>query len=463
MSKRIYLFLVVVMFALQAMALSTTDFESNNYIQAWGRLKLVTTPNSGGNKVQLADKNGNAVQLRGWSTHTHSSVAFFDNKNDFEGMKRLGANVVRLTCYIASEKSIDATVWNDQKVWLQNAITWNNELGLYVIVDYHVLNPGNPNDYLIGANDSIVYEKAETFFADISTFVKENNYNHVLYEICNEPNTKSDGNGGEINVTWQDIKEYADVILPIIAENDPNAVVIIGTPSWSFHLEDANRDRFEHETLQIMYTFHFYACSHTTLSNTNGHFSDTILCSIPVFATEWNNTNNTGRGECPASTIADTFLARCNYGQNQRISWTAWSWSEVVDEQGEPRTSSTWKNGTSPDGSDYTVENLSPTGLMIYEELQQNHINYDGLNEVKSTVSATFSIYPNPTKDGNFQVTLPTGETALLTVENLQGQTVYSTTIVNGVAFINAKLTEGIYLVSICMKNSAKTQKLVVK
>ena len=103
MKKKLLFFLVAVMSGLQAMALSTTNYMGNNYIEAWGQLKLVATPNSGTSLVQLADKNGKAVQLRGWATHGYqwgSVRPFFDEKSDIQAMKNLGANVVRLTCYV---------------------------------------------------------------------------------------------------------------------------------------------------------------------------------------------------------------------------------------------------------------------------------------------------------------------------------------------------------------------------
>ncbi len=465
MKKRVLLLLAVAMSALQAMALSTTDFESNNYIQAWGQLKLVTTPNSRENKVQLADKNGKAVQLRGWSTHGYqwpTARVFFDKEDDFNGMKLLGANVVRLACYVSTEENsqLTASAWNNTKTWVKNAITWCEKLGLYAIVDYHVLKPGNPSQYLLAANNNKIREKAETFFADISTFVKENGYHHVLYEICNEPNP---------NISWTVISNYTQVIFPIIAENDPHAVVIVGTPNWCQYLDRAERNKLTHETLQIMYTFHYYACSHYGFLNSQ--FTDETLESIPVFATEWNDTDNTGKGKCadiPPSTHAANFLTRCNNDDTQRVSWTAWSWSKVEKEynengENEDRTSSSWKNSTPSNGTGYTKENLSPTGLMIYEELQKNHINYETGNSVESTASAAFSIYPNPAKDGNFQVTLPVNETVLLSISNLQGQTVYSTVIENGSASINTELEAGVYIVSVKSENGLKTKKLVIK
>ena len=50
--------------------------------------------------------------------------------------------------------------------------------GLYVIVDWHVLSPGNPNDPL--------YQGADAFFAEVAK--KYGKYPNIIYEIMNEPN-----------------------------------------------------------------------------------------------------------------------------------------------------------------------------------------------------------------------------------------------------------------------------------
>ena len=456
MKKRLLSFLIVAMSGLQAMALSTTDYLANNYVETWGHLKLVTTKNSGVNKVQLADKNGLAVQLRGWATHGYQwsgSNPYFNQKSDFEAIKRLGANVVRLTCYVSQNSSVSQNAWNNTKIWVKNAIDWCEQLGIYAVVDYHVYNPGNPNEYLLSSTNTNIREKAETFFSDISAYVKEKDYYHVIYEICNEPNPAS-GSGGP---SWTAITDYANVILPIIAENDPHAVVIVGTPQWSQLLSSARANPIIHSTLQIMYTFHIYTCTHT-LTN----LSVTNLRAIPVFVTEWNNTESTGRGSCPASTRYIDFLNRCNTDDDQRVSWTSWSWSAIVTESGQDRTSSAWSRGTVADGTGYQVANLSQTGFMIYNELQNNHLNYDAYSNVTTAKGATFSIYPNP-GNGSFYVNLNSNESAVLTILNLQGQSVYSTIIENGYAAINTGLSPGIYIVSIQSESGLRTQKLVVK
>jgi aryl-phospho-beta-D-glucosidase BglC (GH1 family) len=51
-------------------------------------------------------------------------------------------------------------------------------LGLYVLIDWHVLTPGNPND--------ASYDHRWDFWGYFSNSLASKK--HVLYEICNEPN-----------------------------------------------------------------------------------------------------------------------------------------------------------------------------------------------------------------------------------------------------------------------------------
>ena len=65
----------------------------------WGKLKLVEN--------QLSDKDGNPVQLKGWSTY---SINPYDvegclGENQWELMKKYGANIVRLVLYAGDDNS----------------------------------------------------------------------------------------------------------------------------------------------------------------------------------------------------------------------------------------------------------------------------------------------------------------------------------------------------------------------
>ena len=78
-------------------------------------------------------------------------------------------------------------------------------------------------------------------------------YNNVIYEICNEPN----------NCSWQDIKNYAMEVIPAIRAKDRDAIIIVGTPTWSQlgsagHLYEPVDDPITGYG-NLMYAFHFYA------------------------------------------------------------------------------------------------------------------------------------------------------------------------------------------------------------
>jgi len=81
---------------------------------------------------------------------------------------------------------------------------------------------------------------------------------------------------------------------------------------------------------------------------------------------------------------------------------------------------------------------------------------------VAAVESVAFGIYPNPTKGGNFNVSLAGNNSALLSIINLQGQVVYSAEVSNGAA-INTNLGAGVYVVSVQTANGVQTQKLIVK
>lgn len=76
---------------------------------------------------------------------------------------------------------------------------------------------------------------------------KHGTKNHVLYEICNEPN----------GVAWSEIQKYANKIIPLIRSIDSKTVIIVGTPKWSSDLYNIQPLSFSN----IMYTLHFYAAT----------------------------------------------------------------------------------------------------------------------------------------------------------------------------------------------------------
>jgi len=302
--KRILFLLMVAFTCLQANA--AEDFSSNNYIEKYGRLKLV------GN--QLSDENGNAIQLKGWSSFgwqnnwgdCHSDAAL-------DQMKAWGANVYRGAMYVA-EGGYNSNPSGFTQI-TKDLIDKTAARGMYYLCDWHILTPGDP---LSGD-----YSQFNTYFTEITNYVKSKGYKHVMYEICNEPN----------GVSWDRIKQYASQVLPTIQNNDPGAVVVVGTPQWDQNLGDAVSSPITgYNNLHIMYAFHFYSCSHYQFLST----LDNASKSIPLFISEWGIADFSG-GEgtrtveevCKsnAKTLINQYANGGNQGK-QKISWCAWSFGE---------------------------------------------------------------------------------------------------------------------------------------
>ena len=295
--------------AFMTLTANASGFDDTNYIEEWGQLKLV------GN--QLSSSSGEAVQLKGWSTSSlHSEgVQGCLGKSQFELMKSYGANIVRLAMHIDDELDGGSYLANKElfKQKVKGYIDDAYEAGMYVLVDWHTTDKngkeGNPWNQR---------EDSEDFFSEISSYVKSKGYNHVLYEICNEP--VCDG--------WATVKKYAEYVIPSIVENQPDAMIIAGTNNWCQNiLEPVSNPIDSVYKKNVLYSFHFSACSHYALL---GDFR-AAQGSIPVFVSEWMATRFDGEGPfCKQN--SDDFMYACGIGNTkQLVSWCVWNWGKKDD------------------------------------------------------------------------------------------------------------------------------------
>lgn len=273
----------------------TVEVVGNTPIEKFGELKVI------GN--QLSDKRGNPVQLKGMSTHGLQWFSKCQTRQAYQSLaKEWECGVVRLALY--PEEGGYNKDPNKYKERVDSLVNYLEDYGVYCIIDWHVLTPGNPNDP--------VYRTADDFFEWASKKFKDKS--HVIYEICNEPNGK--------DVSWDIIKEYADRVIPIIRKNAPNSIIISGTPSWSSQFKDVVTKPLEYPN--IMYAYHFYAATHYNYDNLKGY-----LDKLPVFVTEWGTCESNGSGKYDLVS-SSTWLKILN-GNNpggQKVSWTAWNFSD---------------------------------------------------------------------------------------------------------------------------------------
>lgn len=189
---------------------------------------------------KLVDQNNNEVQLRGVSTHGLAWYPQYVTNDCFATLKSWGANVVRLAMY-TYESGGYCTDGDRQQLetLVQKGVQYAFDNDMYVIIDWHVLNEGNPNRYS---------DVAKTFCQMAQQYAS---YNNVIYEVCNEP-----CNGA----TWGDVKFYASEVIPSIRSYDKDAVILIGTPNWSQDVDEAVKGPVTGYD-NIMYTLHFYAAT----------------------------------------------------------------------------------------------------------------------------------------------------------------------------------------------------------
>ena len=245
---------------------------------------------------KILDEEGKAVQLTGMSSHGMLWYPQYANANAMQTLKSYGANTFRIALY--SDDPAGGYVQKKEETMqlaymaIENAIS----MDMYIIVDWHVLRDENP----LYNQDAAV-----EFFREIASHYGD--CPNIIYEICNEPNT---------GTTREDIRTYANTVIPVIREYAPGAMVLVGTPEYSYSVERAMAMPLEFEN--VMYSFHFYA----------GQFDDYYKemldrCkrrNFPVFVSEWGV--NYGADGSVALDQAETFVEVLN---RRGISWIAWS------------------------------------------------------------------------------------------------------------------------------------------
>jgi len=235
------------------------------------------------NGANLVDKNGEKVQLYGMSTH---GIAWFPRYVNYEAFKTLrdswNTNCVRIAMYTA-ESGGYCTTGNKAslKTIVKNSVEWATQLDMYVIIDWHILND-NPSAPSKKGDPNFFIKEAKEFFAEMSGLYKDRD--NVLYEICNEPN----GNA----VTWNDVKTYANEIIPIIRANDPDAIILVGTPTWSQDIHLALQSPLSFDN--IMYSLHFYAATHK--DSLRQRLDNCVSNGLPVFVNEFAICSASGDG-----------------------------------------------------------------------------------------------------------------------------------------------------------------------
>ncbi|MRH44333.1 cellulase family glycosylhydrolase [Aquibacillus halophilus] len=277
-----------------------------------GALQIVDS----GGQMTLGDKNGNPIQLRGMSTHGLQWFPGILNENAFSALANdWDSNAIRLAMYVGEDGYATSPDVIKQRVI--DGIELAKANNMYVIVDWHVHAPGDPN--------ADVYSGAMDFFEDISTLYP--NDPNIIYELANEPSSNSNGGPGLTNdaAGWQAVKDYAQPIVNMLRDNGNENLIIVGSPNWSQRPDLAADNPIEDDN--TIYTVHFYSGTHAPASdstdreNVMSNARYALENGLALFSSEWGTSEASGNNG-PFLDEADVWLDFLN---ENNISWTNWS------------------------------------------------------------------------------------------------------------------------------------------
>ncbi|WP_433790254.1 cellulase family glycosylhydrolase [Actinoplanes sp. CA-252034] len=301
-------------------------------VQVNGQLKVCGT--------KLCNEYGQAVQLKGMSTH---GIQWFPNCYTDASLdvlaKEWSADLLRISMYVQEQGyETDPAGFTNR---VNNLVEEATERGMYALIDFHILTPGDPAFNL---------ERAKTFFAQVSA--RHANKKNVIYEIANEPN----------GVSWAQIKNYADQVIPVIRANDPDGVVIVGTRGWSSLgvSEGSNSSEIVNNPVSasnVMYAFHYYAASHKDSYRAE---VERAAASLPLFVTEFGTVTYTGDGAVDVASSNAWF----DLLDRLKIGYANWTYSDASE------GSAAFKPGTCSAGSFSGTGSLTESGALLRNRIR---------------------------------------------------------------------------------------------
>ena len=282
--------------------------------------------------TQLVDKNNNPIVLRGMSFGWHSMWPRFYNEKTVNWLKKdFNCNIVRAAMGIelGNKSYIEDAQFSKEKI--EAVVKGAIKSDIYVIIDWHSHN--------------VNLNEAKVFFAEMSK--KYAQYPNIIYEVFNEPDYES----------WTEVKSYAEEIIKVIRENDPNNVILVGCPHWDQDIDLPAADPIIGYN-NIMYTMHFYAATHG--KELRDRTDAAIKSGLPVFVSESAGMEASGDG--PLNFQA--WQEYIDWMEARKISWITWSISD------KDETCSILKKSAGSEGK-WKDEGLKESGIKVREFLRK--------------------------------------------------------------------------------------------
>lgn len=344
---------LVMVFSVFAAYSVITGFAAGDVVAQNGQLKVVGS--------QLCNQYGQPIQLKGMSSH---GIQWYGNYVNYNSMKWLrddwGTTVFRIAMYTDSNGYISNPSLKEK---VKEAVEAAIDLGIYVIIDWHILKDNDPNMYK---------SQAKEFFKEMATLYGK--YPNVIYEIANEPNGA---------VTWNGhIKPYAEEVIPVIRAIDPDNIILVGTGTWSQDIHDAANNPLKFNN--VMYVCHFYAGTHGQWLRDRIDYA--MNKGAAIFVSEWGASDASGGGGVYLSQAEQW----TSFMESRKISWANWSLCDKAE------SSAALNPGASTSGG-WSDSNLSASGKFVKSKMGGGYTAPAPTPTKSSAPVATPSTQPVPT------------------------------------------------------------------
>ncbi len=187
--------------------------------------------------------------------------------------------------------------------FLDSAVTWVEELEIYLILDNHSFDPFTDTDPNIGDILIPVWKQLATHYEERS--------NYILYEILNEPHGISDE-------LWNEIQQE---VVDSIRELDEKHTIIVGPAGWNSYNNLSEMP--EYDDTNLIYTFHFY--DPFVFTHQGATWTDPSLESLAGVPFPYNSEE---MPECPPE-LLDTWIE--DLLNNYEIDGTVEHVNELID------------------------------------------------------------------------------------------------------------------------------------
>jgi hypothetical protein len=293
-----------------------------------------------GNQVQFGGPNTSVAGVSlFWSNGPYGNDRFYNAEVVDWLVQDWGAKLIRAAMAVDDDRPGSTTPVDqlggyttskfDNTLNVKKVVNASIENGVYVIIDWHA------HAAELRAQDAVA------FFGEMASIY--GGYNNVIYEIYNEP----------VNPGWAQIKQYAQPVIDAIRAQDPDNLIIVGTPGYSSDVAAAGTDPITDDP-NVAYTLHFYA-GEDAHDGYRARATAAMTAGLAVMVTEWGTTPANGQGNPDTASTNEwmTFLKANN------ISHANWALSD----QGEGYASQL-QPGASVSGG-WTDAQLTAGGLLV--------------------------------------------------------------------------------------------------